>query len=57
MSYGVFKLTPVHGTMWNNSMFFCDLAKGQEKVKVKTTQLVHNFIIIANITVEPMIEG
>ena len=47
MSFNVHKVTPIHGTMWEKSKF-CDLAKFQEKVKVKTTGLVHNFIIPAN---------
>ena len=47
-SYGVHKVTSVHGTMWENSKLFRDLAKGQDEVKVKTTGLVHNFIILAN---------
>ena len=48
MSYGVHKVTPVIGTMWENYKFFVTLQKGQEKVMVKTTGLVHNFIILAN---------
>ena len=46
MSYGVHKVSPVHGTMCEE--VFVTLQKGQEKVKVKTTGLVHNFIIPAN---------
>ena len=47
MSYGVHKVTPLQiVTMWRK--FFVTLQKGQRKVKVKTTGLVHNFIILAN---------
>ena len=49
MSYGVHKVTPVHGTIWKNYLTFVTLQNGQEKVKVKTTSLVHNFdSILAN---------
>ena len=51
MSYGVHEVTPLHCTMWENSKFFVTLQKGQEKVK--TTGLVHNFIILA----KAMIKG
>ena len=34
--------------MWENSKFSVTLQNGQEKVKVKTTSPVHNFIILAN---------
>ena len=47
MSYGVHKVTPVHGTMCETFQVSVTLQKGQEKVKVKTTGLVHNFIIPA----------
>ena len=40
------KMTPVHGTMCEKMITFVTLQKGQEKVK--TTGLVHNFIILAN---------
>ena len=43
MSYAVHK---VHGSMWNFLKVFVALQKGEEKVK--TTGLVHNFIILAN---------
>ena len=39
----------------NKFKVFVTLQKGQEKVKVKTTGLVHNFIILANCWT--MIEG
>ena len=42
------KLPPIFGAMWENSKFFVTLQKGQEKVMVKTTDLVHNFFILAN---------
>ena len=45
MSYGVHKVTPVHGTMWEKAKFFCDLAKNVVK---RSTGLVHNLIILAN---------
>ena len=48
MSYGIHKVTTVHGTIWKNYKFFVTLETGQEKVKVKTTGIVHNFIILAN---------
>ena len=48
MSYGVHKVTPVHGTMWTKSKFIVTLQKGPEQIKVKTTGLMHNFIILAN---------
>ena len=50
MSYGVHKVTP---RSWYK--LFVTLQKGQEKVKVKTTGFVHNFIIM--LTVETMFEG
>ena len=36
--------------MWENKFFvtFVTLQNGQEKVKVNTTGIVHNFIILAN---------
>ena len=46
MSYGVQKVTPVHGTIWKNYKFVETLQNGQEKVK--TTSLVHNFSILPN---------
>ena len=46
MNYGVYIVTPINGTMWENSKLFVTLQKGQEKVK--TTGLVHNFIILTN---------
>ena len=45
MSYGVHKVTPVHGTIWVNSSVLWPC----KKVKVKTTGLVHNFIILAKL--------
>ena len=48
MSYDVHKVTPIHGTMCKIFKVFLTLHKYQEKVKVKTTGLVHNFIIPAN---------
>ena len=48
MSYGVHKVTPIHGIMWEKSKFFVTLQKSQENVKVKTTGFVHKFIIPAN---------
>ena len=35
-------------TIWKNYKFFVNLHKDQVKVNVKTTGLVHNFIILAN---------
>ena len=43
MSYGV----SVHGTMWTNSKFLWPCKKVKE-VKVRTLDLVHNYIILAN---------
>ena len=48
MSYGVHKVTPIHSTIWTFFKIFVNLQNGQEKVKVKTTSLVHNFSILAN---------
>ena len=48
LSYGVHKGTHVHGTRWNNYKIFGTLQNVQEQVKVKTTGIVHNFIIPAN---------
>ena len=48
MRYGVHKVTLIHGTILQNSKFCVTLQKGQGKIKVKTTDLVHNFIILAN---------
>ena len=53
MSYGIHKVTSVHGTM--RKKLFVNFQKGQKKIKVKTTGLVHNFIILGN--VETMIKG
>ena len=47
MSYGVHKVTPVHG-MWDNSKLFVTLQQCQTTVNVNTIDLVHNFIIPAN---------
>ena len=46
--HGVHKVTSVHGTMCEKFKVFVTLQKGKEKVKVKTTGLVRNFIIPAN---------
>ena len=54
MIYGVHKVINIHGTMLN---FFCELVKCQRKIKIKTIGLVHNYIILARLTVETMIEG
>ena len=48
MSNGVHKVAPIHGTMWDHSKFFVTYQKGLEKVKIKSTGFVHNFIILSN---------
>ena len=50
MSYGVQKVTAVHGKMWEHSKFVVTLQKGQEKINVKITGLVHYFIIKVNVS-------
>ena len=43
MSYGVHKVPPVNGTMWEEQIqSFCDLEKGQEKGKGKKTIIPAN---------------
>ena len=43
--YGVHKVTPVHGAMWE---FFCHLAKVKKRSWSKQFFFVHNFIIPTN---------